>query len=179
MGISVGMTRLAGAFILLMTVVAAYPLAAEPICLLCSVPVEAAKSSKAMRPLRVDIDTALDFSLAAHTNVGSGSIEIDPQTGERRVNGGLVALGGSSMRGVVSVVGEPFARLTVTIPNSIKLVSTRGDKAEVVDIKTSLSADPMIGGDGRLSFSFGGRLTVENGASGSFQGRIHINVEYQ
>lgn len=173
------MTRLASAFILCMSVVAAYPLAAEPSCLLCSAPADSAKSNKPMRPLRVDIDTALDFSLAAHTSAGSGSIEIDPRTGERRVLGGLVALGGSSMRGIVLVEGEPFARLTVTIPQSIKLISTRGDKAEVVDIKSSLSADPMIGADGRLSFSFGGRLTVENGASGSFQGRIHINVEYQ
>lgn len=153
--------------------------AAQTGCLLCSAPVEAAKLNKVMRPLRVDIETSLDFSLAAHTNNGSGSIEIDPKTGERRIIGGLVALGGSSMRGIVSVEGEPFAPLTVTMPQSIKLNSTRGDKAEVVDIKTSLAANPMIGADGRLSFSFGGRLVVENGATGSFRGRIHINVDYQ
>jgi Domain of unknown function (DUF4402) len=153
--------------------------AAQTGCLLCSAPVEGAKLNKVMRPLRVDIETSLDFSLAAHTSVGSGSIEINPQTGERRVIGGLVALGGSSMRGIVSVEGEPFARLTVTMPQSIKLNSARGDKAEVVDIKTSLASDPMIGADGRLSFSFGGRLVVENGATGSFRGRIHINVDYQ
>lgn len=173
------MTRLAALFLLMMGMATATPLSAEPGCLLCAAPAQPTKANKAMRPLRVDIDTSLDFSLAAHTNIGSGTIEIDPRTGERRVMGGLVALGGSSMRGVVLVEGEPFARLTVTIPPSIKLNSPRGDKAEVVDIKSSLLADPMIGADGRLSFSFGGRLVVENGATGNFQGRIHINVEYQ
>ena len=171
------MTRLGCAFFLM--AMAAPSLGAEPVCLLCAAPGGAAKPHKAMRPLRVDIETSLDFSLAAHTNIGSGSIEIDPQSGERRVIGGLVALGGSSMRGIVSVEGEPFARVNVVIPDSIKLNSTRGDKAEVVDIKTSLPSDPMIGADGRLSFSFGGRLNVVQGATGSFHGRIHINVEYQ
>lgn len=173
------MTRATSAFLLILGAVTALPLAAESTCLLCSAPAAAVKSNKPVRPLRVDIDTSLDFSLAAHTSVGSGSIEIDPQTGERRVIGGLVLLGGASMRGVVLVEGEPFARVTVSVPHSIKLNSTRGDKAEVTDIKTSLSADPVIGADGRLAFSFGGRLTVENSATGSFHGRIHINVEYQ
>ncbi len=173
------MIRSISAFSLIISAAFASPAAAETSCLLCARPADAAKPDKVKRPLRVDIDTSLDFSLAAHTNVGSGAIEIDPQTGDRRVIGGLVALGGSSMRGVVMVEGEPFARLTVTMPRSIKLNSTRGDKAEVVDIKTSFVSDPMIGADGRLSFSFGGRLVVENGATGSFHGRIHINVEYQ
>lgn len=172
------MIKLIGAFSLIISVAVAFPAAAQTACLLCSQP-STVEPNKTMRPLRVEIEASLDFSLAAHTNIGSGSIEIDPQTGERRVIGGLVALGGSSMRGNVLVEGEPFARLTVTVPRSIKLNSTRGDKAEVVDIKTSLLTDPMIGADGRLSFSFGGRLIVENGATGSFNGRIQINVEYQ
>jgi Domain of unknown function (DUF4402) len=163
----------------LLSLAVASHVTAQSACQLCSAPAKAPNANKPKRPLHVDIDTSLDFSLAAHTQVGAGSIEIDPKTGERRMIGGLVALGGSSMRGTVNVEGEPLARVTVTVPTSIKLNSTRGDKAEVTDIQTSLPADPVIGADGRLTFSFGGRLTVQDAAVGQFHGRIHINVDYQ
>ena len=131
------------------------------------------------RALRIEIDSALDFSLAAHREVGEGSIEVDSVSGARRISGGLVGLGGPALRGTVRMTGEPFSRIKIDFPKSLQLRSSGGATATISDIRTTLSADPMIGRSGELVFSFGGRMTVSNGAAGDFQGRFAISAEYQ
>ena len=130
------------------------------------------------RALVVAIDASLDFSTAAHTGRGSGSITIDARTGRRQIIG-LVALGGPALVGTVTITGEPFARVTVDMPRSIVLTSNLGASADVSEIRSDLPPHPVIGPDGRLVFSFGGRLTVRDDAAGDFRGRIPITADYQ
>lgn len=145
-------------------------------CQLCaSAP---AKDKAAMRPLAVTIDATLDFSTAVHTSRGAGSITIDARTGRRQLSG-LVALGGPSLVGTVTITGEPFARVVVDLPGSIMLNSNLGAVADVTQIRSDLPPNPTIGQDGRLVFAFGGRLTVRDEAAGDFRGRIPITVDYQ
>ncbi len=151
------------------------PPALAQICQLCPVPAVAAAAAK---PLKLDVETTLDFSTAAHTRIGSGTVTIDPRTGSRTFLG-LVGVGGPALRGTVTITGEPFRRVTIGLPATIRLNSTMGAKAEVSDIRTSLSPSPMIGADGRLVFSFGGKLTVLDEAAGDFHGRIQITADYQ
>jgi hypothetical protein len=145
-------------------------------CQLCAA--QPAAQAKPARPLNIDIDTALDFSLAAHTDVGAGSIELDARTGERRFMG-LIGVGGPALRGVVRITGEPFRRVRIELPATIRLNSTMGAKADVTGIRTTLGPDPMIGADGTLTFHFGGRLSVIDDAAGEFHGRVKISADYQ
>lgn len=151
--------------------------AAPPPCQLCVSETEGA-AARAARPIHIDIDTAIDFATAAHTGAGRGTITLDPRTGQRSFSG-LIGLGGAALRGTVVITGEPFRRVNVELPAMISLNAAGGGKAEIVDFRTTLSPDPRIGADGRLSFSFGGRLSVRDGATGDFRGRIQIRAEYQ
>ena len=145
-------------------------------CQLCgSVP---AKDKAALRPLTVDISATLDFSTAVHTNRGAGSITIDARTGRQQLTG-LIALGGPALVGTVTITGEPFARIIVDLPNSILLNSNLGAVADVTQIRSDLLPHPVIGQDGRLVFTFGGRLTVRDEAAGDFRGRIPITADYE
>ena len=130
------------------------------------------------RALTVNIDAILDFSTAAHTGRGGGSITVDARNGRRQVIG-LVALGGPALVGTVTITGEPFARIAVDMPAAIVLTSNLGASADVTQIRSDLPPRPVIGQDGRLVFNFGGRLTVRDGAAGDFRGRIPINAEYE
>jgi hypothetical protein len=152
------------------------PVAAQTACQLCAALPSPVLPAKA--PLRIDISTLLDFSTAAHTDSGQGSIEIDPRTGQRRVTG-LIALGGMALKGTVRLTGEPFRRVRISLPTQIQMVSTMGAKAEITSIVANVSPDPMLGSDGSLTFSFGGRMTVLDGAAGEFHARIPITAEYQ
>lgn len=132
----------------------------------------------AQKAISISVETMLDFSTAAHTNAGSGSITVDPRTGSRQLSG-LVGLSGPALRGTVTIIGQPFARLSISLPRSVQLNSNLGAVADVTDIRTDLSPSPMLGADGRLVFSFGGKLTVREEAAGDFKGRIPITADYQ
>ncbi len=157
-------------------VAASGAMAAAP-CQLCA-PEASAAPAAPNRPLQIDIETALDFSIAAHTDAGAGSIKLDSRTGLRQFSG-LVGVGGAALRGMVTITGQPFRRIRVELPNRIRLNSTQGAKADVTEITSTLTADPMIGSDGRMVFFFGGKLSVIDDAAGEFHGRIQISADYQ
>jgi Domain of unknown function (DUF4402) len=148
-------------------------------CQLCQPKAQPPAEAAERRPLRIEIDSVLDFSSIAIRHPGSGAVEIDSHTGARRVSGGLIGLGGPALRGTVRMTGEPFARVRVSLPAALELRALGGATATISDIETTLSADPMIGANGELLFSFGGRMTVHSGESGEFQGRFPISAEYQ
>ena len=150
--------------------------AAAQACQLCESVPSAAKVP--LRPLAVSIDATLDFSTAVHTNRGAGSITVDARTGRRQLIG-LISIGGPALVGTVTITGEPFARVVVDMPASILLNSNLGAVADVTQIRSDLPPHPMIGQDGRLVFTFGGRLTVRDEAAGDFRGRIPITADYE
>jgi hypothetical protein len=146
-------------------------------CLLCATTPEAAKEDKPRRPLQIDIETALDFSRVAQTGHG-GEVGVDAATGARRVAGGLADLGGMALRGTVMLRGEPYAPVLINLPNRVMLRSSTGGTAEVVDLRTDVSAMPVLNGNGELRFSFGGRLIVKGQISGTLRGSIPISADY-
>lgn len=148
-------------------------------CQLCSPGNTQSATVSPRRALHIEIESLLDFSTAAQSDAGDGSIEVDARTGLRRVSGGLIAVGGSAVRGTVRVTGEPFARIKVDFPKTMAMHSTMGATATISHIDTTLSANPVIGADGQLIFSFGARMTVDGGAAGEFHGQFPIVVEYQ
>lgn len=165
-------------YILLLIAAAPLPVRAQTICQLCA-PGPVVTAPPIVRVLRIEINAELDFSTAAHTQSGQGSIEIDPRTGQRRVTGGLVGLGGMALKGTVKLSGDPFRHVRISLPATIIMQSTLGATAIVNGITADISADPVLGSDGTLVFSFGGKMIVNGGAAGEFHGRIPITAEYQ
>jgi Domain of unknown function (DUF4402) len=164
--------------LLLLTAASNAPAAARD-CQLCQPKDDKAAIVITRRQLRIEIDSILDFSSVAIRTQGSGAVDIDSRSGTRRVSGGLIGLGGPALRGTVRITGEPFARVQVRLPDSLELRALSGTTARISQIETTLSPDPMIGANGELSFSFGGRMIVSDGEAGEFQGRFPISAEYQ
>ncbi len=135
-------------------------------------------SRDAETPLRVDIETQLDFSRVA-VGMGGGAVEVDPVSGARRLSGDVVDLGGFALSGVVAVRGQPGAAVRVILPATVELADGDGRTATLTDLATDLTAAPRLGPDGRLRFRFGGRLQIAGAADGDYRGRIPVTVEYQ
>jgi Domain of unknown function (DUF4402) len=148
-------------------------------CRLCAPSVPTAAPTAPQRPLSITINAELDFSRAALIGQSGGVIAIDPATGQRTVSGALQDLGGPSLRATVHLTGEPLRHVRVQLPTSVALNASGGDKADIKDLVTNLSADPVIGPGGTLDFSFGGRLRVGPGIAGDFHGRVQIVADYQ
>jgi len=153
----------------------ASPAAAQ--CRLCAPGADSGPGAP-VRPLTIDVEAGLDFSRAAQTTRGGGSIRIDARTGARKVMG-LDDLGGMGLKGTARLAGEPLARVGIILPASIRLTAPDGSIAEVTDLRTDLPPEPQLDAGGRLSFSFGGKLVVSSGQAGDFRGRIPVTVEYR
>lgn len=149
-------------------------------CLLCK-PDEDAPQVEQRReiPISIDITTKLDFSRAALTGKGSGAITVDPMASGRQVNGELIDLGGVPLAGQAIVRGEPGRAVRVDMPATARMTSATGGVVEIVGLKTDLPPVPRLDANGRLEFSFGGRLLVKGDVAGTFRGRIPITALYE
>lgn len=170
-------------FGILLGYAAVQPQAALAQCRLCdaSSSAQSPKSgdSRAERPLRIEITANLDFSRLALLSRAGGEVHLDPQSRGRQISGGITDLGGLSLHGEGRLTGEPGRVVRVQLPERIIMSAPGGDTAELVKLDTDLPAQARLDGDGRLTFTFGGRLRVNGNASGQFRGRIAITADYE
>ena len=155
--------------------------AGEDTCLLCTSNETqlAAVAERSNLPLTIEITTKLDFSRAALPASGGGEIDLDPQSGNKRVIGGMVDLGGAALAGTATVKGEPGRAVRIEMPSNARMTSPTGGVIELTGLRTSVMAGSRLDSAGRLEFSFGGTLVVRGHASGTFRARIPITVQYQ
>lgn len=151
---------------------------AQGACRLCADTGPIISQAQPARPLQIDIDTGIDFDRMALIDYQGGEAEIDPQTGQRRLTR-LLDLGGLAMRGSVIIRGEPGRAVRVDLPDEVVMRAPGGRRVELRDVRSDLPAQPRIGSDGELRFSFGGRIIVDGDDVGSFRGRMRVNAEYE
>lgn len=154
--------------------------AADDTCLLCRASEKPEMVTEAAEiPISIDITTKLDFSSVGLTGSGNGAVQVDPQGGARRIDGELVDLGGFPLAGQAIVRGQPGRAVRIDMPSNAQMTSSTGGDVEIVGLKTDLPPVPRLDSNGRLEFSFGGRLLVRGNASGTFRGRIPITAVYE
>lgn len=162
---------LAAAFALL----SAAPVAADDdACDLCLGPARPADE----RPLHIEIESGLQFSRMAFRGRFDGGAEIDPQSGEKRVDGNMIDLGGLSYQGRARVTGEPLRPVRIELPPRVQLRSPDGAEAELSQFVTDLPPVAMLDEHGQLEFAFGARISSQGARGGNFRGRINIRVDY-
>lgn len=170
-----GMARNGTVLVAAIAFLSAVPVWAEPPdCLLC----EQSRASKSEQPLRIELQSGLQFSRLGLIGRVDGRAEIDPQTGHKRVDGNMVDLGGLSYQGRARVTGEPLRPVRVELPTRVQLRSPDGAEAELGDFVTDLPPVAMLDENGVLEFSFGARLSTQGARGGNFRGRILIRVDY-
>ncbi|MDZ7588721.1 MAG: DUF4402 domain-containing protein [Parasphingorhabdus sp.] len=174
-------TNLPSPVILIVALLMATPAPAPAQCRLCTPTagaVSAVGTAAGEIPLRIEVTAELDFSRAALLAPAGGEIAIDPRSGQRQVRGAVSDLGGMALRGEAQLSGEPGRAVQVHLPDSIEMSAPNGATATLERLETDLLAQPRLGPDGRLRFSFGGRLKVRGTADGQLRGRIVITADY-
>ena len=153
---------------------AAPAVADDDACELCMLPLRPGGE----RPLQIDIESGLKFSRLALLGRDNGAVEIDAQTGEKRVDAGMIDLGGVSYQGHAIVTGEPLRPVRIELPTRVQLRSPDGAEAELTGFVTTLPPVAMLDENGVLEFQFGARRSSQNARGGNFRGRIAIRVDY-
>jgi hypothetical protein len=156
------------------------PLQVTAQCRLCNAEEQESRkiAQKAAAPLRVTIEANIRFSRLA-LNGHSGEARLDENSGITRTDGGLIDLGGLSLTGSARVTGEAGRNVRIDLPDNVRMVNQAGQRAELVNLRTSLPARPRLNLDGELTFRFSGTLRVDGSGGGNYRGRIPITAEYE
>lgn len=167
--------------LLLLAALLGAPATASAQCRLCAKTDSNAPAAigDSLFPITVTVETELDFSRMIIATAAAGAATVDAQTGARTVSGGLEALGGIPMRGTIRIAGRPLRRVRVTLPATVVLTEPGGGSAELVNLRTDVSGNPLLGLLGTAELRFGGTLRVGAGQAGDFRGRIPIEVDYE
>jgi hypothetical protein len=169
------MTRPGPVLAAAIALVSAAPAAADdPACATCTADV----FEREERPLDIEIESGLQFGRLALRGRADGAAQIDPQTGQNRVDGNMIDLGGATYQGRARVTGEPLRPVRIELPTTVLLRSSTGGEARLSDFVTDLPPVAMLDENGVLEFSFGARLTSQGARGGDFRGRIRISVDY-
>ena len=150
--------------------------AAAP-CRLCSTAPSNPLNARPATPLRLQVETRLDFDKIVFDGNGSALIALSPD-GVTRLSGAATAAGARVMPGSVLIRGEPGRAVRVDLPRQVALFGDGSESISITSLTTDLPSFPHIGDDGTLLFRFGGDLRLTGDDDGTFRGTIEIVVDY-
>lgn len=148
-------------------------------CRLCGADTSDPLNARPAAPLRLQVETRLDFDKVVFEGNGSALFALSPD-GVARLSGAATAAGARAMPGSVLIRGEPGRAVRVDLPGKVMLLGDGNGTGSIsIDsLTTDLPSFPRIGADGTLSFRFGGDLRLSGDGDGAFRGEIDIVVDY-
>lgn len=150
--------------------------AATAPCRLCSATPDDSNNARPSTPLRLEVETRLDFDKIVFDGRGTAVLALSPG-GATRLSGATAA-GARAMPGAVVIRGEPGRAVRIDLPSQVNLLGEGSGSIRIDSLVTDLSSFPRIGDDGTLSFRFGGDLRLSGDNEGAYRGTIDITVEY-
>jgi len=146
-------------------------------CRLCSADRDGSPNAQPAAPLRLQVESRLDFDKVVFEGQGHALLALSPG-GIVRLSGAATAAGARAMPGTVLVRGEPGRAVRVDLPGQVQLFGAASGSIRIDSLVTDLPSFPRIGDDGTLSFRFGGDLRMTGDSDGAYHGTIDITVEY-
>ena len=151
--------------------------AASAPCQLCSATSSDILNAHPAAPLRLQVETRLDFDKIVFEGTGSALLGLSP-SGTVSLSGAATAAGARAMPGSVLIRGEPGRAVRIDLPGKVLLFGDGNGSISIDSLTTDLPSFPRIGDDGTLLFRFGGELRLSGESDGAFRGSIDIVVDY-
>jgi hypothetical protein len=161
--------------LLLSLTVPAAPAAAQ--CRLCPEGAALTAEQPPAQPVRLEVETSLDFDQLILTGPTGGTARLGPN-GSRTTSGAVESLSPRAMSGEILIRGEPHRSVRISMPERIELVGSAGGSLVIRNLSNDLPASPRLDAEGRLEVRFGGELAVSGDAEGDYRGDITITVDY-
>ena len=137
-------------------------------------------SATVFRPISITAPTNLSFGALIRPNSGSGTISLDPATGDAMLTG-IAAIGAAPVRARFVVNGEGGQSFSVSVPDTVEMSGPGGDLIATLhsDAGGAQTLDGSPGGPGTAAFHVGGDLTVPAATiTGLYSGIFQVTVQY-
>ncbi len=146
-------------------------------CRLCSADSGSAILVRPATPLRLEVQSRLEFDKIVFGGLGEAQVALSP-SGGATISGATTATGARAMPGSLLIRGEPGRAVRIDLPRQVELFGEGSGSIRIERLVTDLPDFPLIGDDGTLSFRFGGDLRVSGDSDGAYRGSVEILVEY-
>lgn len=128
-------------------------------------------------PIQVTSTTPLAFGVVGRPLNGSGTVAIDPVTGERTITNGVAMPGDTPGRATFTVTGEPSRTFTTTVPQTFIL--SNGKKADDITVTLTSSIPTALDLNGSATIGVGGELQMQASTTmGAYTGTFTVSVAY-
>ena len=154
------------------------PAAAPAQCRLCRSPITEASDEASSGPVRIEVQTRLDFDQLVVMDAASPGIARLLPDGTATTSGAVGAISGRAMVGSVVVRGEPGRMVRIGLPGEIRLYGITGTSIRLDSLVTDLPAQARLDAQGSLQFRFGGDLHIQGNVEGEYRGDVPITVDY-
>ena len=135
---------------------------------------------RAFRALSIDKSADLNFGRIALPLSGSGSVAIDPATGQRTVTGGVGFPTPAPSRATFMVAGEGGQAFSISTPSTFQLT---GPSTLTVTTSTTATPSPTLSGAlgaaGTYRLDVGGSFPISSTTpTGAYSGVLTISLDY-
>lgn len=129
------------------------------------------------KALSISKTSDLAFGAVRAPDSGSGTVTVDPSTGQR--SGTLVLIPGlSSTAAAYTATGQASTAITISVPPSAPMTSAGGGTLTAT-LNSSKSGAQTLSSGGTISWGVGGTVTIPSGtAAGSYSGPFTVTVSY-
>lgn len=162
---------------ILIACLAAAPAPAAAQCRLCATPTTSPDARDEGKPVDLQVESSLNFDRLILSGPGMGAVVVRPD-GSSSAEGSAEQVSARAMPGTATVRGEPGRLLRIELPRRVTLYSLSGGELTFDQVETDLPSLPRLDSAGRLTFRFGGRLTISGSSDGDYRGDFPITVEY-
>lgn len=129
-----------------------------------------------MDPYSLRSYDALAFGKIVFPSHGTGSVYIEPRTGDKTLEGGTFDLGGHSSPAVFEIIGEPGMQFEVVLPNNV-VMRPKSGRVEIRDMSVWPNGVLLIDPTGSQEFKVGGRMFLPSGVKpGKYSARFSVFV---
>lgn len=135
------------------------------------------------RALSLQKQSDLAFGRIMRPTSGSGAVTINPTTGARTVDAGIVALPTpAASPASYTVKGEGGRTLSISVPSQVVMTRSGGGETLIVSTTNTISSPTLSGGlgsQGTYSFAVGGSVTVSSSTTaGAYSGVFNVTAAY-
>ncbi len=146
----------------------------------------AAGTGTIFRPIVLSKNTDLSFGTVVRPITGSGTITVDPATGDRTVDGAAAGInpgsGGAAARATFTVGGEGGQAFSISVPPDVTMTRSGGAETMVATLNPTATTGALsnsLGNNGSATFGVGGVLAVTSATtSGAYSGSFVVTVQY-
>ncbi|WP_185829123.1 DUF4402 domain-containing protein [Sphingomonas ginkgonis] len=145
-------------------------------CRLCGSAPGLGEPATAATPMRLEVETRLDFDRLVLRSPAGGQARLGPD-GSRSL-AGVEEIGGRAFAGTIVIRGEAGRLVRIDLPAEIRMSGIGGGQIRITDLVSDAPAVARLDSSGLLRVRLGGRLDISGEAEGDYRGEIPITVEY-